>query len=146
MKKRKSDPVFHDIARFRAILFDRMLKPHGLTMSQAWILTHLARSDGMTQSNLARKMDIGTVSVGGLIDRLEANGLVARKADPADRRANRICLTDSARPIVKIMSDYQREVENISLVGVPEDQVDTLFDTLDIVRSNLRAALNDDSV
>ena len=45
-----NNPVFQDIARFRAILFDAMLKPHDMTMSQGWVLVHLVRENGLRQS------------------------------------------------------------------------------------------------
>jgi len=44
-------PIFQDIARFRAIIFDNLLKPHDLTMSQGWVLVHLLRENGMTSLN-----------------------------------------------------------------------------------------------
>ena len=68
--------IFHDIGRFRAQLFDRLIAPHGLTMSQAWVLAHLFVEDKLTQTEIARRMEMGTVTVGGLVDRLEAADLV----------------------------------------------------------------------
>jgi hypothetical protein len=45
------------------------------------------------QAELAKVMDVGQVTLGGLIDRLEASGLVKRTPDPIDRRAKRVQMT-----------------------------------------------------
>ena len=39
-------------------------------------------AEGMMQTELARLMDVGKVTLGGLIDRLEASGSLARQPDP----------------------------------------------------------------
>jgi DNA-binding MarR family transcriptional regulator len=49
-------------------------------------------------------MDVGKVTLGGLIDRLEAAGLVKRQADPTDRRAKRVVMTPKG---VKLLADIQ---------------------------------------
>src|SRR5437763_13380309 len=78
--------LMHDVSRLRRSVFDEFMKPVGLTRSQWWILAHLSRHDGMIQSDLAGMLDIGKAALGGLLDRLEASGLIERRADEADRR------------------------------------------------------------
>lgn len=134
--------VFQDIARFRGLLFDRLIAPHGLTMSQARVLLHLLSEDKLTQSDIARRMDVGTVTVGGLVDRLEARGLVERRIDPVDRRAKRVCLTDEARPLEKVMDACSAEVDGASFKGLPEASIQSLLVSLQDVRKNLLDTLN----
>ena len=66
------NPLYQDIARFRAIMFDSLLKPHDMTMSQGWVLVHLLRENGLRQSELAERLEVATVTTSKLIDRLEA--------------------------------------------------------------------------
>jgi len=143
-KAGKVSLVFHDIARFRSQIFDRLLKPHGLTTSQAWVLAFLFREDGLTQSELAKRLEVGTVTVGGLVDRLEARGLVSRHADPNDRRANRVCLTDEAHDLIGLMNKYSRTVDDIAFQGMPPETIDMVNAHLKSVRENLLAALNEE--
>ncbi|CTQ76056.1 Salmolysin [Roseibium alexandrii] len=137
--------IFQDIARFRGLLFDRLIAPYGLTMSQARVLLHLLAEDKLTQSDIARRIDVGTVTVGGLVDRLEARGLVERRADPVDRRAKRVCLTDEARPLEKIMDACSAEVDGASFKGLPETSIHVLLSNLQAVRQNLLETLNKDA-
>lgn len=131
-------PIFQDIARFRAIIFDNLLKPHDLTMSQGWVLVHLLRENGMNQSELAGRLEIATVTTGKLIDRLEARGFVERRADPGDRRSKRVYATDSAKAVVKIMTRTILDVDQIANEGIDDDALDVVKDTLLVMRENLR--------
>lgn len=65
--------LIHDVSRLRRTVFDQRLKPLGITRSQWWVLSNLDRSkdDGFSQIELARLLDIGKVTLGGLISRLE---------------------------------------------------------------------------
>ncbi len=88
--------LVHDVSRTRRTLMDHYMKPLGITRSQWSILSTLSRggNDGMMQVDLARLLDVGKVSIGGLIDRLEATGHVERRSDAKDRRAKRIFITE----------------------------------------------------
>ena len=67
---------------------------HELTFSQYITLKKLA--DGTAGvTDLARAAELNPGAMTRLLDRLEARGLVARVADPSDRRALNIHLTDS---------------------------------------------------
>jgi MarR family transcriptional regulator, transcriptional regulator for hemolysin len=96
--------LIHDVSRLRRTVVDKALKPMGVTRSQWWVLANLSRHDGegMMQTELAKVMDVGKVTLGGLIDRLEASGLVKRQADPKDRRAKRVVTTPKG---VKLLSE-----------------------------------------
>lgn len=137
--------IFQDIARFRGQLFDRLIAPYGLTMSQARVLLHLLIEDELTQSDIARRMDVGTVTVGGLVDRLEVRGLVERRSDPVDRRAKRVCLTEAARPLEKIMDECSAKVDGASFQGLPDASIHVLLSNLQDVRKNLLETLNKDA-
>lgn len=98
--------LIHDVSRLRRTVVDKALRPMGVTRSQWWVLANLSRHNGqgMMQTELAKVMDVGKVTLGGLIDRLEAAGLVKRQADPTDRRAKRVVMTPKG---VKLLADIQ---------------------------------------
>ncbi|MGR3395646.1 MarR family winged helix-turn-helix transcriptional regulator [Pseudooceanicola nanhaiensis] len=147
MEKRSSlsednNPIFQDIARFRAILFDSLLKPHDMTMSQGWVLVHLVRENGLRQSDLADRMDIATVTISKLIDRLEARGYVERRSDPDDRRSNRVYALAPAKEVVKIMTRTIFEVDELATRGIPEADLRTSLRVLRQMKENLRDAIS----
>jgi DNA-binding MarR family transcriptional regulator len=141
-KADKDNPVFQDIARFRALIFDRLLKPHDLTMSQGWVLVHLLRENGLSQSELANRLEIATVTTGKLIDRLEERGFVERRPHPEDRRAKLVFATDLAKPAVKFMTRCIGEVDKIAFAGMSDEDIAFMRDRLDLVRENLLKACN----
>lgn len=98
--------LIHDVSRLRRTVVDKALRPMGVTRSQWWVLANLSRhnGEGMMQTELAKVMDVGKVTLGGLIDRLEASGLVKRQADPTDRRAKRVVMTPKG---TKLLADIQ---------------------------------------
>lgn len=135
-----SVPIFQDIARFRALIFDSLLKPHGMTMSQGWVLVHLMRQNGLNQAELASRLDIAPVTTSKLIDKLEARGFVARRPDPEDRRSNRVYATDAGKAMVKVMTQTIRELDGIAYEGIDDAQRRAAMEFLKVVRRNLKAA------
>src|SRR3954451_24062529 len=72
---------------------EQALDDRGLSLPQFEVLAHLHFDGAITQNELAQRLLVTKGNVCGLIDRMGAAGLVERKADPADRRANRLVLT-----------------------------------------------------
>jgi len=134
--------IFGDIARFRGITFDQLMKPFGLTLAQAYVLNYLFRQDGLTQIELAEHMDVGTVTVSGLVDRLEARGWVKRKTDVKDRRAKQVWLTRESDAVRKEMIKQFKELNNVTLDGITDDEIEVLCDLLSRVRKNLSTNLD----
>lgn len=140
--------LLHDVARLRSSAFDQMMRRHGVTRAQWLVLAYLYRKDGPTQAELADRLSLGRVSLGGIIDRLEAAGWVRREQDVKDRRANRIWLTRRVRGVQKRMQSSVDDLNEISLNGLSEKQISDLIDTLFVIKRNLiendtaRKALN----
>jgi DNA-binding MarR family transcriptional regulator len=132
--------LVHDVSRLRRTVVDKALKPIGVTRSQWWVLANLSRhdsADGMMQTELARLMDVGKVTLGGLIDRLEASGYVARRPDPSDRRAKRVVLTPSG---VRLLAEIQKigEVVNAKIVAdIPRSDIARTEDVLHRMKQQL---------
>src|SRR6185295_14176989 len=78
-----------DLSRMIRAEMDRRVAEAGLgiTAGEARTLSHAARSGAVRQNVLAERMGIEAMTLSGYVDRLEARGLVTRRADPADGRA-----------------------------------------------------------
>jgi MarR family transcriptional regulator for hemolysin len=129
--------VIHDVARMMRWDFDRRAGTVGLTRSQWSVLVHLFRADGIQQKELAELLDITAITLTGLLDRLERDGWVERRADPADRRAKRVYLTQKVAPVMKELRAVGREVRKAALAGLSESEQQTLMELLLKVRNNL---------
>ena len=131
--------LMHDVSRLRRGVFDDFMKPVGLTRSQWWILAHLARHDGMIQSDLANVLDIGKAALGGLIDRLEASKFIERRPDDSDRRVKRIYLTTKGSQMITEIKVRSHEMSERILAGLDEAARHKLVDMLSLVKRNLQA-------
>jgi DNA-binding MarR family transcriptional regulator len=126
-----------DIARLMTTQYNRIMKPTGLTRAQWRVIIQLNRRNGQTQSELAHVLDMGKVSVGGLIDRLEESYWIERRADPKDRRANRIYLTSKADEINDEMTKTGQRLIDQTLRNLSADERETLINLLIAVKRNL---------
>ena len=116
--------LVHDVSRLRRTVVDKALKPLGVTRSQWWVLANLSRDgNGMMQTELAHVLDIGKVALGGLLDRLEANGYVARRADPDDRRAKRVELTEPGATLLASIQERAALINGEMMVGIDEAEI-----------------------
>lgn len=135
--------LVHDVSRMRRTLFDLQMKPLGVTRSQWSVLAFLSRdgNDGATQVDLARDMDVGKVTVGGLIDRLESTGHVRRQLDANDRRTRRIFITEQGFETIKQMQTVGTILNESILAGVSERDRKITEATLAKVKDNIRGLL-----
>jgi DNA-binding MarR family transcriptional regulator len=97
----------------RAVRRDEARGPaHGdaVTPGQMRLLRTLARSDGpMRAVDLAATLDVAPRSVTTKVDQAEADGFVRRLADPSDRRARLVELTDAGREALhRVWDDHRR--------------------------------------
>lgn len=70
---------------------------HGLTLARFGVLEELGRDGPLALSDLAARQSCVRSNMTQLVDKLEADGLVRRLADPHDRRSTRAELTDAGR-------------------------------------------------
>ncbi len=134
--------ILNDVARLLRTTYDRRMKALGLTRSQWWVLTHLYRNDGVTQSELAEILEIEKPTLGRLLDRLQANGWVRRQEHAADRRAKRVFLTEEVGPAMKAMRVAAAEMRRDALAGLTPAQQSQFVDTLIAVKANLGGSEN----
>ena len=88
----------HYIRRMHQIavaIFLQEAEGHGLTPVQHAAMQTVSDMPGIDQRTLARTIGFDTSTIGGVIDRLEARGLVLRGASPDDRRVRLLSLTDA---------------------------------------------------
>jgi MarR family transcriptional regulator for hemolysin len=78
---------------------DAELSHLGVGAQSLATLLRLAEDDGLTQAELSRRQRVEAPTMCRMIDRLERDGLVERRADPADRRATRVTLSPEGREV-----------------------------------------------
>ncbi len=129
--------LISDSARLLRRRFDARARSLGISRARWQMLFALSRQEGATQTQLADSLDVETITVGRLVDRLEEAGLVERRSDPADRRAWRLHLTPAAHPVLEALRPLGAEVVEEALAGIDPDERDQLANLLGRVRGNL---------
>jgi DNA-binding MarR family transcriptional regulator len=129
--------LLNDVARLMRTTFDRRVKALGFTRSQWWVLNHLFRNDGVTQSELADILEVEKATLGRLLDRMEQKGWVRREEHAGDRRAKRIFLTDEVEPAIKAMRAAAAEIRREAVAGLAVAQQDQFVDALLAIKANL---------
>ncbi|HLN08544.1 MAG TPA: MarR family winged helix-turn-helix transcriptional regulator [Xanthobacteraceae bacterium] len=82
-------------------IYDRHVEPHGLTITQYGLLSHLEAHDGIGVGALAEKLVMDPTTLTRNLRPLERAGLLVLGADPNDRRSRCLRLTAEGRAVLK---------------------------------------------
>lgn len=107
----------HSIRRLQQVavaIFMQESADSGVTPVQYAVLQTLAAQPGIDQRTLARVVSFDTSTIGGVVDRLEARGLLTRNHSPEDRRVRLLHLTAEGEALLAdITPSVQRTQERI---------------------------------
>jgi MarR family transcriptional regulator, transcriptional regulator for hemolysin len=129
--------LLHDVARLLRKRFEQNARGSGLTRSQWQVLAYLSWNDGIHQNGLAELLDVEPITLGRIVDKLEACGLVERHPHPTDRRVHLLRLTAAAGPKLALMQELGDITRGEALAGVSEAERARLMEVLQLLRSNL---------
>jgi MarR family transcriptional regulator for hemolysin len=134
-----------DVARMLRTYADQRARQFGISRAQWVVLMRLDRSEGLNQSELAEILEVQPITLTRLLDRLSASGLIERRPDPNDRRANRLYLTPAARPLLDRLAELGTAVMGTVLTGFERKDVERMLQDLDAVKENLKSAIGRNS-
>mgnify|MGYP001791870075 FL=1 len=132
--------LLYDVSRLMRAWFDERAQAFGLTRAQWRVLVHLAGRQGINQRSLAEILEIENVTLSRHVDRLERDGWLERRADPEDRRAWCLYLTDAAGPMLDRMEARATETQAKAMEGLSEAERAQLIDMLTRIKSNVSPA------
>ncbi len=139
--KREIAPTIMDVARMLRTYADQRARQFGISRAQWTVLIRIDRTEGLKQSELADILDMQPISLTRLLDRLAENGLIERRADPNDRRANRLYLKPAARPMLEQLAALGTDMMTTVLDGLDTRTVERMLSDLGLIKDNLRAAI-----
>ncbi|HTJ56443.1 MAG TPA: MarR family transcriptional regulator [Devosiaceae bacterium] len=141
--------MIHDVARQLRRRFDTEAQRHDLTLPQWRVISQLSQADGLSQVTLAGLTETDPMTLSGVVERLEAKGLVQRVPAPNDNRAKIVMITDKALALVSEMKLLVTELYEEAFVGVSETDRATTLRVLNQMSANLsglRATNNRDEL
>lgn len=88
---------------------------HATTLPRFDVMAALwRRRDGISMSELSRMLLVSNGNATAVVDRLEADGMVARSQDQADRRTVRVALTEAGlAQFESLAAEHEREVNRL---------------------------------
>ncbi|WP_370617861.1 MarR family winged helix-turn-helix transcriptional regulator [Mumia sp. Pv 4-285] len=119
---------------------DAALKPYAITFARYEVLVLLtfSQAGSLPLSKIGERLMVHPTSVTNAIDRLEAQGLVRRDADPGDRRRTLASLTAAGRSVVAEATTALTAID-FAITGLDTVEQDATFALL----QRLRAAAGD---
>ncbi len=134
-----------DNARLLRRRFDRRARVLGVTRAQWEVLKNLYRNEGINQAGMAELLEVEPITLCRQIDRMEEAGLVERRADPGDRRARCLYMTEKSWRILEDAHTIAVGLHAEALAGLVPDQVTQLMGALLHIRNNLSSRRSDES-
>ena len=131
-----------DVARMLKTYADQRGRQFGISRAQWAVLVRIDRSEGLKQSELAELLDLQPISLTRLLDRLAENKLIERRADPNDRRANRLYLKPAAKPLLGRLTELGADMMETVLDGLDAKSIDRMLSELGTLKDNLRRAIS----
>lgn len=128
---------FDEIVRSLSRRLDARLEAYELSRTQWRMLAYVIHRHGMTQSELARVLELERASVGQTIDIMERKQLIRRTPSPTDRRVWRIEATPKALELIPSLRSVIDRIFDQMFDGVSATEIDQLRDLLDRLIVNL---------
>jgi MarR family transcriptional regulator, transcriptional regulator for hemolysin len=118
---------------------DHRAKGRGTTRAQWIVLFRLREQEGLSQVDLADVLELQPISLVRLLDRLVEHGLVERRHDPRDRRANRLFLTAAGRQLANDLDSLRESIATDVLQDIPAAAIETSLETLRDVKDRIKS-------
>jgi DNA-binding MarR family transcriptional regulator len=131
--------MLKDVTRLWVRYFESLADQIGVTITQAKVLVFLGRYEGTTQVRLADACDTDPMTLVRVLDRMEREGLLERRADPNDRRVYRVYLRPAAEPIISEINRIGDKARGEALAGLSNEERLQLLTMLEVIQKNLNA-------
>jgi DNA-binding MarR family transcriptional regulator len=134
------DYVLYNLVRLSstyAVQMDSALKARGLSMTEWRVLSLLKDKNPSTVGELARRSVTKLPTVTRMLDRMEKQQLIARRASAADGRVVEVWITEQASQALTEVRGVAQSVFEKAFAGIEQQEIDQITATLKRVRENL---------
>ncbi len=109
-----------------------------LSASQGIILSYLSEADrDIFQKDIEQHLSLRRSTVSGILDNMEAAGLIVRERVIADARLKRICITDLGRKLVTNVTTEINNIRRIMVSGISDDELLVFRRVVEKMKRNL---------
>ncbi len=132
--------VLHDVARLMRKRFEQRARQTGITRSQWQVLSMLSRHEGIHQKGLADLLEIESITLVRLLDKMQERGLIERRPHQTDRRMTLLFLTQAAHLPLQQLRQLGEQTRRETMVDFTEQEHHLLQQFLGRMRENLLEA------
>jgi len=118
------------------------LQKHDISTAQWYLLRVLWEEEGLSQRELSDRVATTEPTTQSALLRMEKQGIIVRKKNAKDKRANTIHLTRKGRNLEPALISYAVDVNKIATTGMTKAEVKTFQKLINKIRGNLDASLN----
>ncbi|MFS8114718.1 MarR family transcriptional regulator [Rhizobium jaguaris] len=133
--------LFDELSAFNRKLraaFDGLVREHGMTLARARVFHKLSNRDGINQRELADELELETPTLVRILDAMEAQSFIERRAVLSDRRAKQIFMTESGKVVAAEIEALATGVRADILQGISDDDVGMALKVIRAMTANLQ--------
>ncbi|MGC3980299.1 MAG: MarR family transcriptional regulator [Steroidobacteraceae bacterium] len=129
--------LIKDLSRLYTKLFEERAGALELTLPQCKALVYLAKNEGVSQIRLAELADIDPMTLVRILDRMEADGWIERRAHPTDRRARQLYVKAKSKSVLDQIWKIGEQIRGQVFAGFSAEQRDVFLELLERAHANL---------
>ena len=128
--------LLKDLSQRYVQRFEQHAAEISLTLMQCKVLVHLEKNEGVSQARLAELTAVEPMMMVRILDRMEADKVLERRADPNDRRARRLYLTKKAEPLLGEVWRLADQTRSELFAGIGKAERDVFMQVLERLHAN----------
>src|SRR5262249_44660963 len=117
--------------------FETHARGLSLTLPQCKVLVRLEKNEGVSQARLAELAEVEPMTMGRLLDRMESDGLLERRPDPAARRARCPYRAPKAQTVLEEIWRLAELTRSEIFAGVSRSERHAFMQVLERMHHNL---------
>lgn len=125
------------VSRAHHNLASQVFEQLGLHRGQPPVLFELGHRDGMTQNELAAKLEVTPATITNMLRRMELSGFIYRVRDTLDRRTARVFLTESGNNVLLKAIKLADQMHETAFAGFSSAEQEMLNNFLERIHTNL---------
>ena len=131
------DQLLAQVCRLKHARVQALLETLGLYEGQPSMLRTLWAKEGLTHTDLARRLRVQPATITKMIQRMQKAGFVERRPDPQDERVSRVYLTEAGRAVQTDVRGVWHTLEKDAFAQFTDEERALLRHYLLQIRDNL---------
>ncbi len=129
--------ILKEVSRLYTRRFEQRARTLGLTLPQCKVLVYLAKNEGVSQAKLSELTEVEPMSLVRILDHMEEEGLLERRASPLDRRARSLFLRSRAKPIEDSIWSISDTTRGEAFAGISAQDAAKFISVFELIRLNV---------